>query len=421
LKLALTIVLTLSLSSVVADNDPWNMAGKDPAHSNSLSIGPSPPLKRAWVAKSRDPKSSFTTWPVVRDGVAYAASAGGVIAVETATGKTLWWKDFEGTRQVAGSVDETNLYMPLGQHQMAAITRQTGEMVWSFDGGEGGSQDPSAALADNRLFFGLPDANVFLCLDAATGAVLWTLPTQASPIYIPAVGGGIVVVGMERFGSSQVEFHAIEAASGRSIWSVQQRESSSSPAIFGSQVIFGGGDLQAHALDLQTGRRLWTAKLEDKFGPRNMPAIAFDDVFLADRAGHIYRLDGRTGRREWTFDASEGTMDQSFPIIAGRTLFIGSGDGELYAIDTDNGRLRWNARVRGIVLSGAADERGFYFGVKLGSDEGLHAYQNDPEGESAPSPTQTSPISLLIGGLLLVAVLFGGVVIFSRLRARSPK
>lgn len=394
------------------------MVGRDEVHSSSLPNGPATPLRRAWFADSGR-SSSFTTWPVTRNGIVYASSGPGLLAVSAETGQRRWFvTPTEGQNQVSPSVGGSHLWLPLPGGRVAAFDLETGTESWKKTFGEGSSLDPSITQAGELLFFGLAEDRLFLCVRALDGSVVWRIPTELLPTSLSAVADGVVVLGVEDVETPRVTYHALGIEDGSELWRVDQRESSSSPSIFEGKVVFGGGDFFAHALDLKTGKEIWKSSVEGKFDPRNMPAIAFGDVFLADRIGNIYRLDGETGKRKWIFRDTEGTMDQSFPVIAGKTLFIGSSAGNLYALDTDSGRLLWQDHVEGIVLSGAADSERFYFGVKFG-DEGLYAYEHDPEGELEPSPDTSQRLRALIGGLVLFGLIFIGVVLYSRRRRRE--
>jgi outer membrane protein assembly factor BamB len=359
---------------------------------------------------------------VVSESGVFGVSGGGIVAVESSTGKEIWRKDAGGARQVAPAVDSRAVYAPLGPSEMVALDVENGSELWRFQTGEGGDLDPSPTLAEGRLVFSLVDERKVLALRADSGEVIWEVTSEFSPDYVPAISSNTVVLPTEEVGGPRVKVIALGLSNGETLWEVETQESSSSVSISDGKVFFGGGDLFAHALDLETGEEIWRSPVEDKFDPWNMPALAFGDVFLADRVGHLYRLDGETGRREWIFTETEGTMDQSFPVIAGQTLFIGSGAGFLYAIDTETGRLLWQDRVRGIVQSGAADEERFYFGVKLGADEGLHAYEHDPEGELASPPGRDlGPLGSLVGGLVLFLLLFTGVILYVRRKRASAE
>lgn len=401
--------------------DTWDQLAKDSAHTSAISEGPKTPLKRAWLVKSQDPRTSFTSWPVVRDGFVYAPSGPGIVAVDAGSGQTLWWKDFGGMAQEALAADSSNLYAPLGTYSMVALNRQTAATRWTLDLGPSGADDPSPTLSDGKLFFAQADAHAFYCVDTSTGTVIWKKATSDEPTYIAAAADNVVVMGTEQLGSGAVRYQALEASTGSEIWNFEQSESSSSPTISGHTLVVGGGDFHVYAINLEDGRGIWSSRAEGRFDPRNVPAFALGDFFLADRIGNIYRIDGTTGKRKWIFRDTEGNMDQSFPVIAGETLFAGSGSGHLYALDVRTGQLLWKGSVKGIVLSGAADKDRFYFGVKLGADEGLHAFEHDPKGKLAPRRVSESPVQYLIAGLVLVVILFGGIVIFSRLGTRSAK
>ena len=392
----------------------WTVIGRDPHHSSSLSLGPEAPLKRDWTARTDDSETNFTTWPVTLDGTVYARSAGGLLAIEGRSGRRVFWHDGGGSRQVSPSLDEERVYLPLGLDPLRALDRETGAPVWAYSDGDVGAVDPSSTLSDGRIFFSLPDSKAIYALDTATGRLIWKVETELSPDYVSAVSDGVLVTLLEDVNSREVKIIALDPSTGQQIWEAPQKESASSPSILGGKVIIGGGDDFAHALDLKTGKPIWKSPVEDKFSPRNMPALAFGDVFLADRVGNIYRLDGETGKRKWIFRDTRGTMDQSFPVIAGTTLFIGSGSGDLYAIDTDDGKLLWTGSVRGIVLSGAADEERWYFGVKNGPDEGLYAYEHDPKGKLESTRPAGTPLTALLGGLALFALLVIGVVAYFR-------
>ncbi|MGH2767841.1 MAG: PQQ-binding-like beta-propeller repeat protein [Actinomycetota bacterium] len=388
------------------------MVQKDSSHTGAVQEGPEAPLKRLWLATSGDRNDSFTTWPVVKGGVVYASSGPGVLAAEAGTGRRLWfYRPPEGQKQVAPAVDDRALYLPLPRSQVVALDRVSGAELWRARTEESSLLDPSPTLAGGRLYLGLPKPRSVYALDAASGRLIWKAPTELEPSSVPAVARGIVVLATEDLNSPRAHILALDAATGREIWRLESREGVSSPSIASQTVIIGGGDGFAHALDLETGRSIWRSPTEDVFGVKTFPAIAFGDVFLADRVGNLYRLDGRTGKRKWILRDTVGTMDQSFPVIAGSTLFIGSGAGWVYAVDAGSGRVLWKERVGGVVLSGAADSKRFYFGVKL-RNEGLYAYAHDP-GEPAPP----GGAGALLRTSFLLALILAAILLARRRRA----
>ena len=416
-----TVGLVLFLSAFIALpawGQEWEMAQKDALHTGAVEEGPPPPLRRAWRALSGDSESSFTTWPVVVRGVVYARSGPGVIAVEAETGETVWWrKNEEGSTQISPITGAIHVYLSVPAGRFIALDPQTGQEIWRFQAKD--ELDASSVLADGRIYVGSAKARTVYCLDSATGNLLWEKEFDLEPDSVPAVADGVVVFSIEHIGSDEAALIALDSQTGEQLWRVPQKEGNTSPSIMGDRVIIGGGDFSAYALDLRTGREVWKSLVEAKFNTRSMPALAFGDVFLADRIGNIYRLDGETGERKWFFDDTEGTMDQSAPIVAGKTLYIGSGAGFLYGVDVDSGRLVWEDRVRGIVLSGAADAERFYFGVKFG-DEGLYAYEHDPEAPDTPigGPRNPGLITTMFKGFAAFLVVLFVVILYAGYRKR---
>jgi outer membrane protein assembly factor BamB len=407
-------LLCLVLLSASADGVGWRMVQKDSQHTGSVAEGPDPPLKRAWVATSDDPDSSFTTWPVVADGVVYARSGPGVLAVEAESGRVKWWRENdEGSTLVAPSLDEERLYISVPFGHLLALDRETGEEVWRFTADD--SLDASAVVDDGMIFVGSADAKVLYGVND-DGRLEWKVATEFEPNSVPTASDGVIVASTDHLGSDRVLLLGLATDSGNELWRVEQVGSNSSPSILNGKVVFGGGDFFAYALDLETGEEVWKSPVEGRFGIWSMPALAFGDVFLADRVGGMYRLDGETGERKWKSEMpDDGTLNQSFPVIAGNTMFIGSGSGWIYAVDTEDGSVLWKEQVGGFVLSGAADSERFYFGVKF-RNEGLYAYEHDPEGILDPPDRTPGTVEALLGGLVIAALIIGGLVIYARIR-----
>jgi eukaryotic-like serine/threonine-protein kinase len=406
-SVVLTTILFLAVTIAEASASDWPMIQRDPTHSGFSESGPAPPLRKAWKIDAGDPESNFTTWPVVFDGVSYASVGPGVVAVDAGSGSRKWLTTPpEGQTIVGPAVDNKGLYIPVPFGRMLALDRQTGTELWRFQADD--KLEASPTLADGRLYFGSAQAKTFYCIDVQRGQLVWKAQLELEPNSVPVVSDGLVVFSVEDLDSENSLVLALDAATGREVWRVRQQENNSSPSILGDKVIIGGGDLFVYALDLKTGRRVWRTEVPGKFHVRNSPAIAYGDVFMADRVGNLYRLDGDTGKMKWIFDDTEGTFDQSYPVIAGKTFYIGGGAGWLYALNADTGKLLWKDKVGGFVMSGAADAERFYFGVKF-RNEGLYAYEHNPDPKAGTDVKEDEGT----GASALPKVIFGALVILS--------
>ncbi|MCA1840455.1 MAG: PQQ-binding-like beta-propeller repeat protein [Actinomycetota bacterium] len=388
------------------------MIAHDSDHGSFVANGPGAPLRLKWRA---EPPSSerFTTWPIAVGGTVIASSGFGVLAVDASVGRKRWYSEFpEGQIIASPASDGKVAYVPLDKGIVAALNIGTGNTEWKVD--LHGQVNSSPVLSGNHLCMAMSKPEV-VCLKSNSGAVDWTTTTSFIPDSSPAVASGILIVPTNDPTSEQGLLLALDVNSGSPLWQVEQKENNSSPSILDDKVVFGGGDLFAYAVDLKTGKQIWKSPVEGKFGPQNSPAVAYGDVFLADRIGNIYRLDGKTGKRKWIFRDTIGTFDQSFPVVAGKTLYIGSGAGWLYGVDVDTGHLVWKYHLGGFILSGAADDKHFYFGVKF-SHEGLYAFEHDPNSKRISKATPN-----IVGSVLLVFLVIGAFIVAMVLMNRKPR
>ncbi|HVF11827.1 MAG TPA: PQQ-binding-like beta-propeller repeat protein [Actinomycetota bacterium] len=394
------------------------MASKDETHSGFAPAGAKPPLRRSWREATSSTGDSFVAWPVVVDGIAMAKFDSGLIAVEASSGRRVWFRDFaEGHSIGVPAVEGESVFAPLYDGVLVALDLADGRELWRFKADD--ELEASPTVSGGRIFVNSARAKTTHCISAVDGSSCWTRKLDLEPDTVPAVSQGVVAVVAQSLDEPRIEIYGLSAEDGSILWSKPHARGYSSASILDNKVILGGGDFNAHALDLTTGESIWKSPVKGKFGPRNLPALAFGDVFLADRTGNIYRLDGDTGKQKWIYEVpDEGTFDQSFPVIAGKTLFIGSGSGWIYALHTETGRLLWKEQVGGFVLSGAADSERFYFGVKF-RNEGLYAYEHDPNGRLEPPPSE--PTQQIIAGVLLFAILVGGVWLYGRRRRSADE
>jgi outer membrane protein assembly factor BamB len=412
------LVLALSLTAPLpARAEDWPMIQKDAKHSGSIASGPAAPLKQAWRATPGDSESNFTTWPVLYEGVVYASSGPGVLAVDARTGEHKWFESpDEGQKIVAPAVDASGVYVPVGDNTLIALDRVDGQEMWRF--AAVGNLRSSPTVSEGFIYIGSAEGNTLYCIEAQSGKLVWesVQATNQETYTVPVVADGLVVFSTMDLSSPEAFLVALKADTGEEVWRTPQFESTSSPAILNDKVIVGTGESEVAAFELQTGRPVWTTPIGNLVARESSPATAFGDVFVADRVGNFYRLDGETGKQEWHVMADEGTFNQSYPVIAGTTLYIGGGAGWLHAIDVNTGKDLWKHQVGGYIHSGAADSERFYFGVKF-RNEGIYAYEHDPDKrlieERQPGSSGDGPMRLIpwIASLFL---LVGAALVFRR-------
>jgi eukaryotic-like serine/threonine-protein kinase len=100
----------------------------------------------------------------------------------------------------------------------------------------------------------------------------------------------------------------------------------SSAALVEGRVIVGGRDKFVHAIDAATGRKVWTFSTRARVD--SSPAVAAGRVYVGSNDGRLYGLDLKSGQKQWEFDA--GAAITTSPAIAGDRLVFGAADGRVY-------------------------------------------------------------------------------------------
>ena len=146
--------------------------------------------------------------------------------------------------------------------------------------------------AEPHTAVGSPAVQRAYALDVATGAKLWDVALQGGTLpprneaAIPLASGGLVY-----FGSALAPFmHAVDAASGRTVWQRQVR----GPVKSGSVILDG-------------------------------------TLYFGDLAGYLWALDAKTGSVVGVRKMPSG-FNVGSPIAVGRTLIVGSRTGSVYAV-----------------------------------------------------------------------------------------
>lgn len=199
-------------------------------------------------------------------------------------------------------------------------------------------------------------------LAAGTGERLWRTPStdpyRRFAWQSPVESGGIVVLG------DQSDLRGLDAADGKVLWRRTDLSphhnivTHSSPAIVGTMVMVGFWPTPNSpiAVDLHTGRSIWTMpELQDDpwDTARNLRitgTAAYDgdqDSFLVPAISSTAKLDRETGSAQWTVQ-HEGGYSPSTPVItpAGYVVTV-TGHG-LRMLAKDTGEQLWDVEVEGL-------------------------------------------------------------------------
>jgi outer membrane protein assembly factor BamB len=161
---------------------------------------------------------------------------------------------------------------------------------------------PDADLANTRRVGGPIDAR-----SVGRLRVAWSVPLKGLYAATPVVVGGVAYT--EDLGSN---VYAIDAASGRLRWTRSYNQGDTGPngvSVAGGRV-FGVLPASAFALDARTGRELWSTRLIHSSAELIVmtPGVKDGTVYVstvpgsAGAIGTLWALDAATGRRRWRWE-----------------------------------------------------------------------------------------------------------------------
>jgi outer membrane protein assembly factor BamB/serine/threonine protein kinase len=241
----------------------------------------------------------------------------------------------------------------------------------------------SPVIVNGMVYIGSQDHS-FYALDANSGRRVWSYLTGGPIISTPAVINGVVY-----FGSLDNSLYALNASTGQQVWRFTAGKGiRSSPVVVNGVIYFGSIDNSLYALNASTGQLDWNFQTQDQVW--SSPAVANGVVYIGSFDHSFYALDAHTGKKLWSY--LTGNYILGSPAVANGVVYIGSEDHNLYAFDTQTGRMRWSyttgndvdsspAIANGIVYVGSRDYSFYAFDAESGKVRWSY-----PAGNSIFSP-----------------------------------
>lgn len=244
---------------------------------------------------------------------------------------------------------------------ITALDPATGARLWSTTIRNNPTAVTSKILSHgSRIFF--PDTPDVLCLDGATGQVVWRYaPDSQAVVAESAVDDRAMYIG-----TRDHKVSALDINDGHPIWTVDvgpgwtelglvQGISLASDTVYVgiTHWIAHNGYLQSAvivALDRHTGQELWRYQgAGDQNGIVATPVVAGNNLIAADVIfGSVFAVDRFTGKEVWRRSSAPGGYGPTdSPIIIGDTAFIASADTYFYALDSKSGKAYWSSLGRG--------------------------------------------------------------------------
>ena len=117
-------------------------------------------------------------------------------------------------------------------------------------------------------------------------------------------------------------------------------------------VYFGCRDSKFYAVDATSGKQVWSFDNKGSW-VIGSPAVLDGKIYFATSdSGLFHALDAKSGIPLFYLDNKHWPMFSS-PAISGDTLYIGSHEGKLLAIDLNARKFAWNFETEGFKQNGS--------------------------------------------------------------------
>jgi outer membrane protein assembly factor BamB len=158
---------------------------------------------------------------------------------------------------------------------------------------------------------------------------------------VPAVNGGRAY-----FASIDGTIVAVDAATGKRLWSQEIESFSGGPGAGESLVVAGTLDGSVIALDAETGAEVWRARVSSEV--ISPPVVAGQTVVVIANDGRTHALDATDGRQKWAVDRGVPMLSlrgNAPPIVAGDIVVVGGANGTVSAFALGDGKPLWEQRL----------------------------------------------------------------------------
>ncbi|MEK0434995.1 MAG: outer membrane protein assembly factor BamB [Pseudomonadota bacterium] len=249
--------------------------------------------------------------------------------------------------------------------------------LWQADLGRAGTPFLAPVFTDGKVYAAGSDGKV-VALDAASGRQVWSVTVDADIAAGVGADAATVVVA-----SARGTVFAFDAATGKQRWKVKaSTEVLSAPAVGSGVVVVRSMDNKIVAYDVESGERRWVVqRTAPALVLRAAPGIVINDgvAFIALPAGRLLAINTATGTARWDAPIAEprGATElervadvSGMPALLGREVCATAYQGRIACVDTGNGSLRW-AREFSADVGPAIDQRYVFAADELGSLAGF--------------------------------------------------
>jgi len=326
-------------------------------------------LKKSW---RRDigagyTNNNFLLIPYVGAGKIYAAEPkGGVVALDTQTGKVLWRRDIGEALAAGVGVGGATVVVVTREGEVVGLGAADGLVLWRKKVGSEVLARP--VVSGDKVLLRSGDGQV-IGLSLSSGKIVWRVRQAVPALSVRGLSAPLILEDVAVVGFASGRLSGIDPETGRELWNVPISRPSGSneidrlvdidtdPYRIGDLLFVAAYQSQITALSLQTKRIQWQAALSTvrSIGSSGQLLLVTTDD------GSVTGITVGTGKVEWIQDKIRG-RGVTAPLGLGNSAkaVVGDYEGYLYLIDAASGKLLGHKKGRGGAVMGifSVDEDG---------------------------------------------------------------
>jgi outer membrane protein assembly factor BamB len=362
----------IALPGVQANAD-WSQRGGNARHAAPhAALAAAPQLIwSAPVGTGSSRKNRIAAAPVVAGGRVFAMDAEATVTAVSTGGGLLWSSDLTADFDRGGgasggglAADGTRLYVTTVYGEVVALDAGTGAVIWRqrVDAPAVGAP----AVADGMVYVSGRDGSAW-AIAGADGKVQWQAfgaPGKAGYLgsSAPTVGDRAVIfpsnagdlMAVLRIGGGTKIWHSSLAGKRLGRAYAANYDVTGDAALLGGVLYAGTAAGRTEAIDAASGKSVWSAD-EGALGPL---VVAGGSVFLVSDEARLVRLDAGTGLPIWSvempyYEPTRKVVKRKAiyahygPVLAGGRIWVASSDGLLRAFSPVDGSLVYSTEIPG--------------------------------------------------------------------------
>ena len=311
--------------------------------------------------------NNFLLIPYVGAGKIYAAEPkGGVVALDTQTGKVLWRRDIGEALAAGVGVGGATVVVVTREGEVVGLGAADGLVLWRKKVGSEVLARP--VVSGDKVLLRSGDGQV-IGLSLSSGKIVWRVRQAVPALSVRGLSAPLILEDVAVVGFASGRLSGIDPETGRELWNVPISRPSGSneidrlvdidtdPYRIGDLLFVAAYQSQITALSLQTKRIQWQAALSTvrSIGSSGQLLLVTTDD------GSVTGITVGTGKVEWIQDKIRG-RGVTAPLGLGNSAkaVVGDYEGYLYLIDAASGELLGHKKGRGGAVMGifSVDEDG---------------------------------------------------------------